>query len=374
MRLLDRYFLRELLVPLGYCLGGFVIFWLAFSLVSELDDLQDDKLRAADIVEYYAIKLPEFLPTGLPVALLLALLFALTNHVRNNEITAARAAGIGIWRLAMPYFAVGILSSLALFAMNEFWVADSAERAERIRERHSTTAKAPATRHVEENLIFINSRDRREWHAATYNRRTGEMLNAQVNWIIADGSRYWLYARRVVWTNGVWTFFEVKRYRDTVKSSAPPVPTGATNLVRMAEFTETPREIDAAIKMGKRLSLKGGGSPDIPLDEIISYLRFNPNPRGDIRSLLYTKLHGRLSTPWACFVFVLVALPFGAASGRRNVFAGVAGSILLCFVYFVLLQTGQGLGVAGKVAPWFGAWFPNIAFAIVGAVMTSRMR
>ena len=29
MRLLDRYLLRELLVPLGYCLGGFLIFQTA---------------------------------------------------------------------------------------------------------------------------------------------------------------------------------------------------------------------------------------------------------------------------------------------------------------------------------------------------------
>ena len=30
MRLLDRYLLRELLVPFGYCLSGFIIFWISF--------------------------------------------------------------------------------------------------------------------------------------------------------------------------------------------------------------------------------------------------------------------------------------------------------------------------------------------------------
>jgi lipopolysaccharide export LptBFGC system permease protein LptF len=34
MRLLDRYLLRELLIPLGYCFGGFLVFWLAFDLFS----------------------------------------------------------------------------------------------------------------------------------------------------------------------------------------------------------------------------------------------------------------------------------------------------------------------------------------------------
>ena len=30
MRLHDRYLFRELLTPLAYCLGGFLIFWISF--------------------------------------------------------------------------------------------------------------------------------------------------------------------------------------------------------------------------------------------------------------------------------------------------------------------------------------------------------
>ena len=37
-------------------------------------------------------------------------------------------------------------------------------------------------------------------------------------------------------------------------------------------------------------------------------------------------------------VVVVIALPFGAAGGRRNVFVGVASSIVICFIYFVLQQ------------------------------------
>ena len=49
MRLLDRYLLRELLVPLGYCLGGFLIFWISFDLLTELSGFQEQNLTAADV-------------------------------------------------------------------------------------------------------------------------------------------------------------------------------------------------------------------------------------------------------------------------------------------------------------------------------------
>jgi lipopolysaccharide export LptBFGC system permease protein LptF len=39
MRLLDRYLFRELLVPLAYCLGGFLIFWNAYDLFTELQEM-----------------------------------------------------------------------------------------------------------------------------------------------------------------------------------------------------------------------------------------------------------------------------------------------------------------------------------------------
>jgi len=93
MRLLDRYLLRELLVPFGYCLVGFLIFWVSFDLFVQLSNFQKLKLTSGDVLAYYVVKTPEMLVTVLPIAFLLALLYTLTNHARHHELTAIRAAG-----------------------------------------------------------------------------------------------------------------------------------------------------------------------------------------------------------------------------------------------------------------------------------------
>ena len=41
MRLIDRYLLREWLFPFVYCLTGFMILWIAFDLIGELDEFKD---------------------------------------------------------------------------------------------------------------------------------------------------------------------------------------------------------------------------------------------------------------------------------------------------------------------------------------------
>jgi len=377
MRLLDRYLLRELLVPLGYCLGGFLIFWISFDLFSELGNMQSHKLHASDIAEYYVVKTPEFLVVVLPIALLLALLYTLTNHARHHEITAIRAAGVSLWRLCLPYLAVGFMASLALFALDELWVPDSAERAEDILHRREQPASGTPGRNRFTNLDFTSSKDghKRFWHVGVYDNRTAEMQNPIVDWGQSDGSRCELRADRAIRVRGGWKFYNVQEFRDSGQTKEPLVPFLQTNALAMPEFTETPEEIQSEINISKGMSFHNARRADIALTEIFDYLRLHPRLDNSAdRFWLYTKLHGRLAAPWTCLVVVLIAIPFGAASGRRNVFVGVAGSIFICFAYFVLMQLCLALGTRGTLPAWLAAWFPNLVFGLAGLWLTARVR
>jgi len=373
MRLLDRYLLRELLVPLGYCLSGFVVFWIFFDSFYALNSFQSKKLRFGDIAEYYLVTLPEVLVLILPIALLLALLYTLTNHARHNEITAIRAAGISLWRLCLPYLAVGFLASIGLFALNELVVPDGNAAAEEILTRRTPRPAGTPGPNWVRNLAFKNARDERTWKIGLYNIETGEMKNPLVIWKLSDGSTRWLAAERGVRRRGVWTFYHVSEYADSPGADSSLVPILQTNVLAMPSFSETPAQIKSEIKLASN-TLRSSKKADIPLVEIRNYLRFHPTPLPSDRAWLFTMLHGRLAAPWTCVVVVLVAIPFGAASGRRNVFVGVASSLVICFGFYIVQQFGLAAGSAGWVAPWFGAWVPNLSFAAVGLLLTARVR
>ena len=375
MRLLDRYLLRELLIPLGYCLSGFLIFCIAFDLFSELRTLQEHKLHGIDIVAYYLVKTPELLVMYyvLPVALLLALLYALTNHARHHEITAIRAAGVSLWRLCLPYLAVGLGATATLFALNEVCVPKSSEQAERILRRRVQPQNSLA-QSVVAGSGLLNLREGRTWLAGDYNPRTTEMRNAQVLCTLPDGSELWLMAARAMRVRGIWTFFDVREYRCSLETGSMLAPSQHTNVLAMPQFKETPEEIQSEINISKGLSLQSKAKADIPITQILDYLRLHPQPPEAIKSWLVTKLQGRFATPWTCFVVVLIAMPFGAASGRRNIFVGVASSIFICLIFFVLQQLALALGTGGRLSPWLAAWFPNLCFALAGFWMTARVR
>ena len=61
MRLLDRFLLRKLLVPLTQCVWGFLILWVAFDLFGELSDFQKLRLRPGDIAQFIERERQRFL-------------------------------------------------------------------------------------------------------------------------------------------------------------------------------------------------------------------------------------------------------------------------------------------------------------------------
>jgi lipopolysaccharide export system permease protein len=373
MRLLDRYLFRELLTPLVYCLGGIVLFGNCFTLFGELEKLQERKLHFFDVLEYSAAITPEFLVMVLPITLLLALLYTLTNHSRANELTAMRAAGIGLGRICAPYFVVGVVLSGFLFVMNEWVVPRSSAWAERIKSRHVQKAGDIEVQNEFHNFGFINARGHRAWFMSEYRLATAEMIKPQVKWKNSDGSLQLLRADRAAHPDGVWTFYNAAEFSQA-DDAAPLVPSLLTNVLAMPDFDETPRQIRSEIKISSYQSLKRNRSSDIPLADIFAYLRLHPNLPPADSGWLFTKFHGRLAAPWTCLVVVLIAIPFGAATGRRNLFFGVAGSIFICFGFFVIQQVGLALGTGGYLPAWLAAWLPNVLFGALGLALMARVR
>ncbi|MDX1953381.1 MAG: LptF/LptG family permease [Verrucomicrobiota bacterium] len=371
MRLLDRYILRELLVPLSYCLGGFLIFWMSFDLFSEMGMYQELKLTPGEIARIYFFKAPDLLVVVLPITLLLALLYALSNHARYHEITAIRAAGVGLWRTALPYFGVGALFSLLLFALNEHVVPDGMEQIEMILTKRQNLALTPDIR---ANVHFRNARDQRFWSIASYNLKTGEMTDPQVEWVLPSGVVRKIFAKRGEPADAGWVFHDVQAFAyDRTRNFEDTAGRIQTNILVMPEFTETPEQIKIQVKFNKLSTIEASKKPRLSLYEI-NYLRTHLMLNPKDRAKLETQYHARLSQPWTCVVVVLIALPFGAASGRRNIFVGVASSIFICFAFFVLMRFGLALGTGGYLTPWIAAWLPNFVFGAIGLWLTAKVR
>ncbi len=496
--MLDRYLLRELMVPMGFCLGGFMVFWLSFDLLGQVGTLQQRGLGAQEVAWYYCLEVPEMVSTVLPVGFLLALLYALTQHARHNEITAIRAAGVGMWRLCVPYLGVGLVMVAFLHAMAEHVAPACRARQERVLLGPAQSAADGVWR---ERIDVENAADRRVWNVGAFNEATGDMRRPRVRLWLGPGSRQAWMARSVTWTNGAWRAAGVTESMQRSGSDPAPVlaprpsadfpspgtapgqlpwkgtkvtvwvpmpswttnaagvktnvlvptaqswttnasatgpggetwrassvhpsgtwlgdvrvergaPPGAWRLVmgdaatwsgkawvftnvteylfrgakdgepmvatvagmEVVEAMESPELFRSEIRVNSLRRGRALRRPELTLREIDEYRRIHPNVAADLRATLETQWHARWAAPWTCIVVVLIAVPFGVVPGRRNLFYGVAGSIGLAFVYFIVQRLGFAMGQSGEVPAWAAAWAPNVAFGVAGAWLTSRIR
>ncbi|MBN8248664.1 MAG: LptF/LptG family permease [Verrucomicrobia bacterium] len=483
MRLLDRYLFRELLVPLGFCLAAFLLFWITFDVFGNLDTFQERQWTLGDIGQYYYLKLPELLGILLPVSLLLALLYALTQHSRYNELIAMRAAGLSLWRICLPYFFTGFLFCGCLFLVNEQLLTDAPARLQQL-ERRRVQPQAAARGRWRERVDFRNPLAARHWSLGAFNVDTTELRQARLAMRLPVGARREIRAETALWTNGYWLLSSgEERIHRHEEDEHPAIGTrgflsaaemgggpaelaawtgvpltvsnsvvGWTNLVRedpetqqawtarsllltngvlagfryvqpmersalrkliadgglwtnghwrllnarewihrsgtdaeplellhpeldLPELSETPELLRSEIRVGEVLSrARTMRSAELPIRDVLAYRQLHPQlPRRD-RDLLETQLHARIAAPWTCLVVVLIAIPFGAPSGRRNIFYGVAGSLAWGFLYFTVQRLGFALGQSGTIPPWLGAWLPNATFGSIGLWMTARVR
>src|ERR1700677_258649 len=111
MRILDRYILKNFLVPFLYCFLGFIAIWLAFDLAKNTSDLAAQKISPVVLLAYYGTQVPQYVVLILPAALLLALLYSLSKMSRSNEIISMLASGMSLYRLVVPLVIAGIAIS-----------------------------------------------------------------------------------------------------------------------------------------------------------------------------------------------------------------------------------------------------------------------
>ena len=187
-----------------------------------------------------------------------------------------------------------------------------------------------------------------------------------------DGSTRTVGADSANYSNGQWRLCKAVSW-DQAGDAQVPSFTRSNALLNLT-LPETPAWIHSEIKFNTLTASDAAKGPQLSMREIRDYLALHPRIEREKKAMLLTQLQGRMAAPFTCLAVVLIALPFGARSGRHNVFVGVAGSIFICFGYFILQRVTIGLGVGMYLPPFWAAWLPNILCGGLGLVLLARLR
>ncbi|HOE60915.1 MAG TPA: LptF/LptG family permease [Kiritimatiellia bacterium] len=365
MRILSRYVLREFLVPLFYCLAGFLGIYVLFELFDSFNRLMEARPPFLEVVAFFAGYVSPYLEWLFPAALLLGTLYTMWNFCRHSEITAMRANGIGFTAIVRPLLVVAALMALAVAAINEFYAPHAAEQARAMRENRFK----PLTNTEILNIPYYNQQARRVWRI---NHMRSDQPNriegVRISFDRPDGSRQLdITCRSAEYLDGLWwLFYPQYQYFDELNNPIEnPKPQLADLVIRaMPELNESPRDFLLMNKAWEFYSVR----------DMLHYLKNHPHlEKHEVASKTFD-VHARLAAPFSCLIITLFAIPAGMASGRQSVFKGVLLAVALFFGFYVVTNGCMVLAKNGLMPVILGAWCANVIFLAAGLALFYRQR
>ncbi|HEU4564284.1 MAG TPA: LptF/LptG family permease [Gemmatimonadaceae bacterium] len=150
MKILQRYILREHIGPLIFSLAALTSLLLLNQVAKQFGNLVGKGLSWGVIGEFFMLSVPFIIAMTLPMAVLVATLYAFSRLAAENEITALKASGVGIWRIIRPVLwgAAGI--SLIMLGFNDQVLPRSNHR---LRTLQSDIARTKPTFALKEQVI-----------------------------------------------------------------------------------------------------------------------------------------------------------------------------------------------------------------------------
>lgn len=353
MKLIDRYIIRQFLTTALFSLGAVLVVFIIIDAMEKLDDFLDKQADFPIIIRYYIFFVPEIIKLISPVAMLLGSLFVTARLSTQNELTAMKSSGISLYRILLPYACVALLVSGGLVYFNG-WVVPLANSKKFAIERnylHKDVINASgANIYVQDSPTrflslgyFDDSRNiasRVSIQDFDPKDRTRMVARMDVmnmawdstagQWMLSSGTRRWFDGAQ-------------EHLEEFTNRLAGPMHFQPEDLRKKQE---KPDEMDY-------YALKG-------------FIEDQRRAGQDV-SRWMVDFYGKISYPFSALIVVLFGVPFSSIKRRGGTGVQLGISLLICFIYLIVMKVTQVFGYNGDIHPLLTAWLANIAF-FAGAV------
>ncbi|MBE0596517.1 MAG: LPS export ABC transporter permease LptG [Desulfuromonadales bacterium] len=351
MRKLDRYVLASFGRIFFLSLAAFAGLYLLVDFFERIDNFLSHQARLHHYLLYFASKLPVIVVQVLPLAVLMGVFLALGGFSRTSELTAMRAGGISLWRVAAPLLAASAAATVFMLIASEFLVPTTSRVMNRVLE---VEVKGKAEKSLRRDNLWLREGDTLiHVRLATPEHRALEgitLLQMDAEFRLLTRTD----ARDAVYNGDGWLLRQV-----TVREFAAGGDE-STQIDHLAEsfwpFARSPE--DFAIPDEQNLEL---GIRD--LYRLVDRLQ----AEGYDATRYRVDLHTRLATPFACIILAFLGIPFALQKGRNTGLAmGVTLSVGIGIAYFIVQAMLQAFGYSSVLSPVVAAWAANLLFGMLG--------
>jgi lipopolysaccharide export system permease protein len=361
MTILDRYILKKFLVALAATIVAFSIIVLVVDFVERGWRMVERYDVGADVITWYYVNyMPFYIVLAFPVAMLVSTLFSMGSLAKNRELDVMKASGISLYRISAPILISAFILSIGVMLFGEFVLTDCERRKDEIKSARIEKREKPSK--LVRNNLRVPGKDGWILLCETYNIDTKTGQDVKIDKIVDNRSEKLYLAERIVGTDSGWVLIngnfqelpgDMEGPANYVKFDTLWAPFLTQTPQMLSELPKPPRQTNF-FELQRRIEQKMILGEPVKKDLVELYLK--------------------ITFPFANFILALIGAPLAANPRRSGPSVGFGISIIISFIFFVLIRTGQSLGNNGKLPPLLGASLGDIVFLAIGIGMLVKAR
>jgi len=372
MRILNRYLVLDYLLIFLTALG-LITFVMTVGALVKAVDLMARGISPVLIAKFFFQNIPYILSFSMPISSLFAALLLFGRLSMDNEISAMKSCGLSLWRVVAPLLVLSILLSGICMYIN----CEVAPAAKHANKELLNSAGVEEPINLLEEGRFINDFPGLMIYVG---RKNGNVVKDVVAYELdkKGGIRRSVRAEQGdLEADNENRLLTVKLYDVRMEMPDPTDPHDVSKTTYVnAEYYP--------IKLDFNKMLKGGSvkkkRSHMRTAEIIDYIRnidsklplLSPEQRRIEKSRAVIEANRRVAIAIGCFTFMLVGIPLGVKSHRKETSIGMVMSLAIVFAYYIFIIIAESLAGVPGLHPNLILWLPMIGMQIFGIWMIRR--
>jgi lipopolysaccharide export system permease protein len=375
MKLLQRYILYELFRVFALLLSVLTVLLVFVGVFREVSESGLGPFQALQILPYIV---PSLMPFTIPATLLLAVCVVYGRIAGDQEVTAAKSAGVNVMSLIWPALFLGATLSVCSLVLSDQvipWAVANIQRTvtlamediflDLLRTNHQVTDRqrgySITVMGVEGKKLLMPTF---QYSPPGKSAITIQAQEATLEFDL-DNHQVWLHLVRghvdMPGGNRIWFVDERKPFplpREISKPKARHM--SIVDLRREMEVNETQREKKLQLRdLEVAMALGVGNFQKFLEPDFRTHERVQNFIDEDV-SKIRTEIHGRFAMSSSCFFFALLGAPFSILQAKRQFLT----SFFLCFVpillvYYPVVLLMMNLSKMGTADPAVVMWLAN---------------
>lgn len=351
MKKIDLYITSKFIKSFFIGMAGFIVIFILSSVFKVVGYIIDDKISIGNGFVLLGAGIPDVIVNVVPLAILLGGLMTVNKMATNSEIIALKTSGISFFRIVKYPIIISLLLSIFMVWFNDAIVPDMNKLKREI--KYTKVFDVRDSRIKTE--VYLKGSGNNIYYISMINGSNGTFMNMMIllmdktmtkvqKIVVAERGEYDFKLK-------LWTLKQVE-VSDIVTGKSEKKETYEAKFIK-----ETPEEF---LKDKIREN-------EMKAKDLKESIKFINKTGGDVKKLMVA-LYKKTAFPFSGFIMCFIGLSLGSRYVRGASAVSIALSVVIGYIYYVVMATMEAMGAGGFINPMIGEWIPNIIFIAVGII------